>query len=49
MIIPGPYEMEDVILKKLCLLVSILPLFGWNNTNDAGSQQSDNLELHTNL
>jgi uncharacterized protein YvpB len=29
------------LLKKLCLMVSILPLFGCNNTNDTVSQQSE--------
>ena len=41
MIIPSPYEMEDSFLKKLCLLVSILPLFGCNNTDDKVSLKSD--------
>lgn len=33
--------MEDSFLKKLCLLVSILPLFGCNNTVEAVSPHSD--------
>src|SRR3954463_727291 len=41
MIIPSPYEMEDSFLKKFCLLVSILPLFGCNNTDYTVSLESD--------
>jgi uncharacterized protein YvpB len=33
--------LEETYLKKLCLLVSILPLFGCNNVEDKVTQQSD--------
>jgi uncharacterized protein YvpB len=40
--------MEDSFLKKLCVLVSILPLFGCYNTDDTASQKSDK-QNYTNI